>query len=242
MLKLDRQERYRQRYKQIRAGYRPALEIYQEISDQLVTPQTRLLDAGCGEGGLSQHYQTIAPLVIGIDRYVQPIRETIGLHRIVDGDLQRLPFSDQTFTMVMCSWVLEHLENPQQTFSEIRRVLRPNGYFLFITPNAYNYLIMARRLIPNRVSTPVVDRLYGRGEDFIFPTFYRANTQAAINRYLQPLGFVQRRFEYVSDPTYTAFNDVLFYLTIGVEGVLNTVFPQGKVHLVGLYQLEETKK
>lgn len=236
MLTLDRQERYRQRYKQMKAGYRPALEVYKDMISGLVNAGTMLLDAGCGEGGLTTDYQGQAKQVVGVDRYLMPIRETIHLEQIADADLGALPFPDQTFTVITSSWVLEHLQNPARVFGEITRVLKPGGHFIFITPNAYNYLIWARRLIPNKVSTPVVDKIYKRGEDYIFPTFYRANTRRAIDSYLMPLGYQCQRFEYISDPTYTAFNEVLFRLSIVVEQVLDVVWKQSHVHLVGCYQ------
>jgi SAM-dependent methyltransferase len=235
MLKLDRQERYRQRYKQIRPGYRPALEVYKALADRLVNTETRLLDAGCGEGGLTRDYQGTARQVVGVDRYLTPIQSTVELARIADADIRTLPFAANSFNLITASWVLEHLEQPQIVFSEFARVLQPGGHLLFITPNAWHYLIWARRLIPNRVSTPVVDKLYGRGEDYIFPTFYRANTRRDIERFLEPLGFICSQFEYVSDPTYTAFNEVLFRLSVAVEAVLGRI-PQSRVHLVGLYQ------
>lgn len=235
MLKLDRQERYRQRYKQMQPGYRPALEVYKAFADSLVDTNTRLLDAGCGEGGLTRDYQGVAKQVVGVDRYLSPIHTTVTLKKIADTDLRSLPFADNTFNLIMCSWVLEHLEQPEVVFKEFARVLQPGGHILLITPNAYHYLIWARRLIPNRVSTPVVDKLYGRGEDYIFPTFYRANTQQAIEGYLQPLGLTCRQFEYISDPTYTAFNDLLFRLSVALEAILGRI-PQMRVHLVGIYQ------
>jgi SAM-dependent methyltransferase len=241
MLKLDRQERYRQRYKQFRPGYRPALEVYIALADAAVTAQTRLLDAGCGEGGLTREYQGKAALVVGADRYLTPIHATVALKRITDADLRALPFPDGAFTLVMCSWVLEHLEDPARVFAEFARVLQPGGKLLFITPNAWHYLIWARRLIPNRVSTPVVDTLYGRGEDFIFPTVYRANTRRAIDNHLEPLGLVCSQFEYVSDPTYTAFNEGLFWLSVALESVLGRI-PQARVHLVGLYEKQNEKR
>jgi SAM-dependent methyltransferase len=234
MLKLERQERYRQRYKKIKLGYRPALEVYKAFADGLVTSQTRLLDAGCGEGGLTRDYQSKAALVVGIDRYLTPIQATVELTKVTNGDIRALPFPAHAFNFITCSWVLEHLKEPEIVFREFARVLEPGGHLLFITPNAYHYLIWARRLIPNKVSTPVVDKLYGRGEDYIFPTFYKANTRKAIDGYLEPLGFQCAQFEYVSDPTYTAFNDLLFRVSIAVEAVLGRI-PQSRVHLVGLY-------
>jgi SAM-dependent methyltransferase len=236
MLKLDRQERIRQRYRQIKPGYRPALEVYKAIADELVGPQTRLLDTGCGEAGLIRDYPATAERVVGVDRYLRPIRQTIEIEHVAEADLTALPFPDEAFTLVVNSWVLEHLEAPPVVFAEIARVLKPGGHFLFITPNAYNYLIWARRLVPNRVSKPVVNRLYARGDDYIFPTYYRANTRRSIDRQLVAAGLECRRFETISDPSYTAFNEVFFWLSVGIERLTDWVWPGSKVHLVGLYQ------
>jgi hypothetical protein len=41
---------------------------------------------------------------------------------------------------------------------------------------------------------------------------------------------------YVSDPTYTAFNALTFWLTVAVERVTDVIWPTSKVHLVGLYR------
>jgi SAM-dependent methyltransferase len=236
MLNLDRQERIRQRYKQIKPGYRPALEVYKSLADSLVNSDTLLLDAGCGEANLVDDYMPTAGVVIGVDYHLQSVKETIEIERFAEADIAALPFADETFTLVMNSWVLEHVQHPQRVFAEIVRVLKPGGYFLFITPNAHNYLIWARRLVPNRISKPVVDSIYNRGEDYIFPTFYRANTRRAIGRELGRLGMACRRFEYVSDPSYTAFNEVFFWMSVLVERTTDLLWPQSKVHLVGLYQ------
>jgi len=236
MLKLDRQEQIRQRYKRIKRGYRPALEVYKSIADELVNSQTVLLDAGCGEANLTDDYVGVAQMVAGVDRYLQPIQQTIEINDVVEGDLEHIPFAGDTFSLVMNSWVLEHLQQPEQVFAEIARVLKPGGHFLFITPNFYNYLIQARRLVPNRMSTPIVDAIYDRGEDYIFSTHYRANTRKSIDRYLSPLNMRCVRFEYVSDPSYTAFNEVFFWLSVMIERMTDMIWPQSKVHIVGLYQ------
>jgi SAM-dependent methyltransferase len=236
MLRLDRQEQTRTRYKRIKPGYRPALEVYRGIASSLVNGETLLLDAGCGEAGLVEDYRQQARLVVGVDRYLRPIRQTIQIENVAEGRLSALPFGAASFHLVMCSWVLEHLEQPEIVLAEVARVLKPGGYFLFITPNALNYLIWARRLVPNRVSKPVVNAIYDRGEDYVFPTFYRANTQRALDGYLMALGFACRQFEYVSDPSYTAFNEAFFWASVLVERVTDVIWPQSKVHLVGLYQ------
>ena len=236
MLSLDRQERYRQRYKSIKRGYRPALEIYKSWMDRLVNEETALLDVGCGEANLVDEYVEMASLVVGVDRYIQPIRQTIEIGHVIEGDIAALPFARDAFSLVTCSWVLEHLEHPESVLMAIANVIKPGGHFLFITPNRDHFLIRARRLVPSRFSTPVVDAMYGRGEDYIFQTHYRANSQDDIDDLLIPLGFEKVEFEYVSDPSYLAFNRPLFWLSVLVERAIDHFWPEGKVHMVGIYR------
>ena len=53
---------------------------------------------------------------------------------IVQGDLTKLDFPDGHFDLVVCSHVLEHIEDDQKAFSEIRRVLTPGGHAVLQTP------------------------------------------------------------------------------------------------------------
>ncbi len=47
-------------------------------------------------------------------------------------DAARLPFADGTFDRVHCSWLLEHVPRPVPILREVRRVLKPGGYCLFV--------------------------------------------------------------------------------------------------------------
>jgi predicted SAM-dependent methyltransferase len=53
---------------------------------------------------------------------------------IVQGDLTKLDFPDGHFDLVVCSHVLEHIEDDHQAFSELRRVLTPGGSAVLQTP------------------------------------------------------------------------------------------------------------
>jgi 2-polyprenyl-6-hydroxyphenyl methylase/3-demethylubiquinone-9 3-methyltransferase len=48
---------------------------------------------------------------------------------------ESLPFAASVFDVVVCVDVLEHVEDLQRVLSEVRRVLRPDGIFLFDTIN-----------------------------------------------------------------------------------------------------------
>ena len=51
------------------------------------------------------------------------------------GVAEQLPFATASFDVVVCVDVLEHVQSVPQTLSEIRRVLKPGGTFLFDTIN-----------------------------------------------------------------------------------------------------------
>lgn len=49
-------------------------------------------------------------------------------------DVQRMPFADNTFEVVLCNHVLEHVEDDLVAMKEIFRVLRPGGYAILQVP------------------------------------------------------------------------------------------------------------
>ena len=51
-------------------------------------------------------------------------------------DLNQLSFSDASFDVVVVSHVLEHVPDDRQAMSEVRRVLKSDGYGLFMGPEA----------------------------------------------------------------------------------------------------------
>lgn len=50
------------------------------------------------------------------------------------GDACKLPYKDNTFDMVLLYDVLEHIKNHKKAISEIHRVLKKGGFFLFAVP------------------------------------------------------------------------------------------------------------
>jgi SAM-dependent methyltransferase len=49
-------------------------------------------------------------------------------------DIMDLPFTDASFDAVLCSHVLEHVEDDRLALAEIRRVLRPGGWAILMSP------------------------------------------------------------------------------------------------------------
>lgn len=232
MLSLDRQEAYRRRYAQINPGWRAASHVYHDLVAAHLTPTARVLDLGCGRGGVLERLHSHAGFVAGLDADLLSLRE----HRahglaLACGLAERLPYPDGSFDLVCSSWVLEHLREPGITLCEIARVLSPGGRFVFLTPNrCHPLLVLNRALRP--LQRQLVSRLYARTESDTFPTFYRANTPAQIERLAQQAKLKRVSLYLIGDPTYLAFSEPLFRLASLLERIMP---PALRVHIVGEY-------
>lgn len=215
--------------------WRPATEVYAALVQASARPADRLLDLGCGRGGLVEQLGHPLAQVVGVDPDWQSLVEhRLPLPRVAafsDG----LPLANCRFDLVFSSWLLEHLERPARTFAELARVLRPGGRFIFITPNAAHPLSYLNRAFGRfaRLQGALVRRFYGRAGADAFPTFYRANTAAALRHLAASQGLKLASLEAIADPTYLAFNEALFRLMIQFEARLG----EGRgIHLVGCLQ------
>jgi ubiquinone/menaquinone biosynthesis C-methylase UbiE len=59
---------------------------------------------------------------------------------LVNGNALQLPFIDQSFDLLIIQDVIEHLPNSSDFYSEIKRILKSNGYIYLSTPNKFSIL------------------------------------------------------------------------------------------------------
>jgi SAM-dependent methyltransferase len=66
---------------------------------------------------------------------VRYVSTDLALRRpMVQSDLTKLGFVDETFDVIYCSHVLEHVPEDVQAMRELRRVLRPGGWAILQVP------------------------------------------------------------------------------------------------------------
>jgi ubiquinone/menaquinone biosynthesis C-methylase UbiE len=181
---------------------------YQSLLDRLVASDTVWLDLGCGkricaDETLNAGLPRRAHLVVGVDRDPQ-LQQHSSIGNLVRCDAAALPFRDGSFSLVTSSFVLEHLERPQETFAEVARVCRPGARFVVFTPNLANYGMIIAAATPYRFHLwyKKVTYFFARGEwtdheEDLFPTFYRANTVGRLRRLMDAAGFHLDRVERV---------------------------------------------
>lgn len=124
----------------------------------------RIADLGCGHGHWGQR---LLPLLAedaeltGIDQEEKWVEEAtkravdLGLNercRYQTGEIESLPFKDDTFDLVTCQTLLMHLAEVRPALAEMLRVLRPGGRLLLVEPNNVAQQFVADSV--NRTLTP----------------------------------------------------------------------------------------
>ncbi|AGY91709.1 3-demethylubiquinone-9 3-methyltransferase [Spiribacter curvatus] len=101
-----------------------------------------VLDLGCAGGFMAEALADRGARVTGIDPATEAIEaaraHARGNNRAIDYDVgvgESLPYSDARYDAVVCVDVLEHVQDLGQVLSEVHRVLKPGGRFLFDTIN-----------------------------------------------------------------------------------------------------------
>lgn len=123
--------------------------IIRELGSEINLNST-ILDFGCGSGALVSQLRKEGYNAFGVDieNYfdgVQKrcqeeglIKEGEQIFHTINMDNYRIPFDDDTFDSVISFYVLEHVQNWEQSLAEIKRVLKPGGTSLHIFPSRYS--------------------------------------------------------------------------------------------------------
>jgi len=115
--------------------------VSKELANSVNLKGASILDVGCGLGGpcrmLAADYNCETT---GIDLSNEYIRTAKALSKLlnldrkttfVQGDATNLPFEDNTFDVIWTQHVQMNIPNKETFYSEISRVLKVGGYFLY---------------------------------------------------------------------------------------------------------------
>lgn len=105
-------------------------------------PGFRVLDAGCGAAPALRYLTLLGYNVVGSDLMRYPLQQAQTVapdantvcNDLVDG----MAFENATFDVVLAADVIEHLRDGAALLRECYRVLRPGGYVIISTVNAWD--------------------------------------------------------------------------------------------------------
>ena len=160
---------------------------YKDTLKNYINENTQWLDLGCGHQLLPRYMPSSKEeelsmiesikMIVGIDYCYDSLQKhrTIKYKNI--GDIENLPFKDNSFNLITANMVVEHIENPTPALDEVFRILKPKGIFIFHTTNVLNYQTFLTFLIPDLVKNKLIEFLEGRKEEDVFPAYYRMNSR-----------------------------------------------------------------
>jgi SAM-dependent methyltransferase len=198
------------------------LQFYCRVN-ALLKPEMRVLDLGAGRGLVAAHSsEFISRLValkgkvcevVGLD--IDPaVFENPNIDRAVLFDGKQMPLDSESFDLVVCDHVLEHVNDPQLLATEIARVLKPGGWCCARTPHSFSLLALASRLVPNSRHAKLISVVQPDGpreSRDVFPTYYRMNTAVALRGLFPVKRWVHYTYTWSPEPGYH-FGSRLFYV------------------------------
>lgn len=94
-----------------------------------------LLDAGCGEKPYAELFADKVDAHVGLEYSPETVYR--GHRADLFGDVTALPFASQSIDAILCTEVLEHLEDPKSALDDFFRVLKEGSLLLLTAPFAY---------------------------------------------------------------------------------------------------------
>lgn len=191
-----------QRYRRVLAKFTPHAvhEQYAYLSElqKTVLPGIKWLDAGCGHDlippwipnakEIEKELVARPSLLVGCDIDPVSLQKESAIVR-VGSNLEKLAFAGETFHLVSCNMVVEHLQEPEAVFREFYRVLQPGGRLMILTPNVLHWTMTISRWTPHWFHVLVRKAILGSDPDDVFPTVYRSNSLGRLAKHLRDTGF-----------------------------------------------------
>ena len=170
-IKQHARERFRSEYHYAVFEYYRSAKVLAFLEQHGVTVRGRILDAGCGGGGMPVSLAEEGADVTAIDlkdRFVQAgerLRDELGIKglRFAQADGLSLPFASGAFAGVLSHAVIEHVADADRYLGECARVLEPGGWMYLSTSP---YLSFAGAHLPRLVVPVPLHLLLGRRASF----------------------------------------------------------------------------
>lgn len=211
--------------------------VLSQISKFIVLDDSiKVLDVGCGEGGISIAFAKKGVEQYGIDidserieRIKVRVKEENVKVTLLVADALKMPFISDYFDVVICNDVIEHVPSSEHLIEEIDRVLKPNGYLYLQAPNRISpyqfikdchYGLFGITLLPRNISKYYVTEIRKKSKTYdvyYFPTY----------RYLKKVFTDKYNYDFMdcSRIRYTNINGINYFLITQFYSLIKFLLP-----------------
>ncbi len=138
-------------------GFQKRMHLFEEILSQQVNDREFWLDAGCGTGVLSKILIDKGANVLGIDASMPMVME--ARNNVSDytnkncvefrhiKTVEELDIPDNSVDGILCSSVLEYLDEPELALEEFQRIVRLGGVLVLSVPNKRSLVRIGQKFI-----------------------------------------------------------------------------------------------
>lgn len=211
------------------------------VSVSGVTAKDTVLDVACGPGILTCAFARVADHVTGIDitptmlEQARKLQKSVGVTNITwqTCDVYRMPFGDESFSLVISRYAFHHFEHPQLVLREMARLCGRGGHVVVIDAapppgkaRAFNAIEKQRDPSHTRALAPneMVSLMEAEGLSIVRRHFYAwdVTAESLLARSFPADGDRSRIFgQYEAD----VGHDGLAMNARYMEGVLHVTFP-----------------
>ncbi len=217
------QEVYLERFYPQSSGWIDGITEFHRLIESVVPTGGEILEIGSGPPNPTSCFLRTLGGLTGVD--VDPeihTNDALDKAHVLSGETY--PFASNAFDACVSDYVIEHMTNPALHLREVWRVLKPNGVYVFRTPNRFHYVTLAARLTPHWFHKLVANRLrnLSAASHDPYPTLYRMNSRSSITRMAAEAKFDIEELRLIEkDPWYGRSSRALFLAFMLYERVVN---------------------
>ena len=193
---------------------RKAEKVVKILSRYNDLSRSRILDIGSGSGYLGRLMRQKAKKYIGID-FVD--ERKIKDFDFIQADALRIPFKNNSFDIIVCNHVIEHVTDQKKLLEEISRLLKKDGICYMTCPNILwpmepHLKLLFLSYFPKKIADAYV-RAFGKGREYdIYPMTYRKFSKK-LEMYFKLENYT---LEILRNPDYYGFSGI--YSVFSVSG------------------------
>lgn len=178
-------------------GFKRRIIFFEYLLTKIVLPDSLWLDAGCGSGRLSRVIKLLGGQVVAVDgspkmiEYAQKESMDFGdsINYKLVNTIEVMDFQPNSFDNVLCSSVIEYIDQPEKALCEFFRIIRSDGLLLVSVPNRFSLIRLTQK------GVRILFKLFGK-DIYQYLLFSKNDySLAEIRSLLNQTGFVIERVE-----------------------------------------------